>query len=119
MRAPSQARGQGSFLAGRTLAKVEAVAAEISAVGGLAEAAQVDALEEDAIEKHAAAVVETAGSIDVLFNALGMEDSQGTALLDMSLEEFAHPVRIATRAPFLTARAVARHMQGARTVGAL
>jgi 3-oxoacyl-[acyl-carrier protein] reductase len=39
-----------------------------------------------------------------------MEDIQGTALLDMSLEDFAQPVIIATRTQFLTARAVARRM---------
>jgi 3-oxoacyl-[acyl-carrier protein] reductase len=45
-----------------------------------------------------------------LFNAIGMEDIQGTPLLDMPLEDVAHPVIVATRTQFLTARAVARRM---------
>lgn len=44
--------GADLFLAGRTRARVESVAEEISAAGGVAEAAEVDALDEDAIEKH-------------------------------------------------------------------
>jgi hypothetical protein len=40
--------GAGVFLAGRALAKVDAVAKNLSAAGLLAEAAQVDALNEEA-----------------------------------------------------------------------
>lgn len=40
--------GASVFLAGRMLAKVDAVAKDISAAGLLAEAAQVDALNEEA-----------------------------------------------------------------------
>ncbi len=104
--------GANVFLAGRTLTRVEAVAEEISAAGGTAEAARVDARDEIAVEEHVAAVAEKAGRIDVLFNAIGMEDVQGTPLLDMPLEDFAHPVIVATRTQFLTARAVARRMVG-------
>ncbi len=56
--------GAKVFLAGRTRAKLDAVAKEISAAGGAAEIAQVDALDEQAVEKHAAAVAEKAGGIN-------------------------------------------------------
>jgi 3-oxoacyl-[acyl-carrier protein] reductase len=102
--------GARVFLAGRTLARVEAVAEEISATGGKAEAAQVDALDEQAVEEHIGEVAGKAESINILFNAIGMEDVQGTPLLDMPLEDFAHPVIVATRSQFLTARVVARRM---------
>lgn len=102
--------GAGVFLAGRTLAKVEAVAEEISAAGGAAEAARVDALDEQAVERHIDEVAGKAEHIDVLFDAIGMEDIQGAPLLDMPFEDFAHPVLVATRTQFLTARAVARRM---------
>lgn len=102
--------GARVFLVGRTLAKLDAVAKEIIAAGGSAETAQVDALDEQAVERHAGTVADKAGRIDVLFNAIGMEDVQGTPLLDMSLEDFVHPVVTATRSQFLTARAVARRM---------
>jgi 3-oxoacyl-[acyl-carrier protein] reductase len=102
--------GAKVFLAGRTLAKVEAVVKEIAATGGVAEAAQVDALDEQAIEDHIAKIVEKAGRIDILFNAIGMQDVQGKPLTEMSLEDFTRPITIATKTQFLTARAVARRM---------
>jgi 3-oxoacyl-[acyl-carrier protein] reductase len=102
--------GAHLFLAGRTLAKVEAVAEEITAAGGMAETAQVDVLDEEAVDKHIGNVAERARRIDILFNAIGMQDVQGKPLHEMSLEDFARPITIATTTQFLTARAVARRM---------
>jgi NAD(P)-dependent dehydrogenase (short-subunit alcohol dehydrogenase family) len=102
--------GAKLFLAGRTLARVEAVAQEIATTGEVAETAQVDALDEQAVAEHVSKVVEKAGHIDILFNAIGMQDVQGKLLSEMSLEEFARPIMIATRTQFLTARAVAQYM---------
>jgi NAD(P)-dependent dehydrogenase (short-subunit alcohol dehydrogenase family) len=102
--------GARVFLAGRTRATVEHVAEEIVAGGGSAEAAQVDALDEDAVDRHADAVVEAAGSLDVSFNAIGHGDVHGTPLIDMPAELFARPVQVAVRSQFLTTRAAARHM---------
>ena len=62
--------GAKVFLTGRHLATVEAVADEIRAAKGIAETAQVDALDEDAVEGHASAVLKKAGSIDVSFSAI-------------------------------------------------
>jgi 3-oxoacyl-[acyl-carrier protein] reductase len=102
--------GARVFLASRTLTKVEAVAREIFAAGGTAEAAQVDAFDEQAVEEHIGKVAEKAGNIDILFNAIGMQDVQGVPLIEMSLEDFTRPITIATRTQFLTARTAARHM---------
>ena len=102
--------GANVFLAGRTLGNVEAIAQEISASGGVAEAAQIDAMDEQAVEEHIGNVVERAGSIDILFNAIGMQDVQGKPLTQMSLDDFARPITIATRTQYTTARAVARYM---------
>lgn len=102
--------GAKVFLAGRTLSRLDVLAGEISAAGGVAETAQVDALDEQAVTGHADALAERTGGIDVSFNAIGMEDVQGTPLLDMPLEDFLHPVIVAMKTQLLTARAVARHM---------
>jgi 3-oxoacyl-[acyl-carrier protein] reductase len=102
--------GAKVFLAGRTRTKLDAVANEISVAGGAAETAQVDALDERSLEKHIVEVINKAGSIEVCFNAIGMEDVQGTPLIEMSLEDFSRPIRVATRTQFLTAKAVAPHM---------
>ena len=94
--------GARLFLAGRTLATLDAVAREISAAGGAAETAHVDALDKPSVEQYIAAVAKKAGGIDVSFNAIGLEDVQGTPLIEMSLADFAHPITIAcARYPFL------------------
>jgi 3-oxoacyl-[acyl-carrier protein] reductase len=98
------------FLAGRTIARLDEVAEEIIASGGVAETAQVDALDEAAVEKHADAVAEKAGGIDVSFNAIFNDDVQGKLLAEMPFEHFARPITKATSNQFLTSRAVARHM---------
>jgi 3-oxoacyl-[acyl-carrier protein] reductase len=115
--------GEGArvFLAGRTPATLEAVAQELSRAGGAVETAQVDALDERAVDEHADAVAEKAGGIDVSFNAIGHGDVQGVPLIDMSFEDFARPVEVAMRTQFLTTRAAARHMtrQGSGVIMAI
>jgi 3-oxoacyl-[acyl-carrier protein] reductase len=98
--------GAKVFLVGRTLATLEEVAEEFRSAGGVAEMAQVDALDEKAVEEHADEVAEKAGGIDISFN----EDVQGAPLSEMSFDDFARPITKAMRNQFLTARAVARHM---------
>jgi NAD(P)-dependent dehydrogenase (short-subunit alcohol dehydrogenase family) len=104
--------GASVFLAGRRLDVLRRLADEISVSGGQAEAAELDALEEQAVEEHADSVVQAAGHIDVSFNAIGHGDVHGMPLLDMPYEDFARPVETAVRSLFLTARAAARRMLG-------
>jgi NAD(P)-dependent dehydrogenase (short-subunit alcohol dehydrogenase family) len=63
--------GARLFLTGRSVAKVDAVAGEIVAAGGVAEAARVDALDEKAVGEHLDTVVERAGGVDISINAIG------------------------------------------------
>src|SRR2546426_1375728 len=102
--------GARVFLAGRTRARLDKVAGEISAAGGAAGTAQVDAWDEGAVDEHADAVAEKAGGIDVSFNAIGHGDVHGTPLVEMAFDDSARPITTAMRAQFLTARAAARHM---------
>lgn len=104
--------GEGArvFLAGRGRESLDRVAADIARAGGVAETAQVDALDEAAVEAHAAGVAARAGGIDISFTAIGHGDVHGTPLLEMPYDEFARPVHNAIRAQFLTARAAARQM---------
>ena len=92
------ADGARLFLAGRTLAKVEALADEINAGGGEAEAAEVDALDEAAVRAHADAVAAKAGRIDVTFNAISIRgDLQGTRVIDMATEDVLTPILTGAR----------------------
>ena len=55
--------GANLFLTGRHLAPVEVVAKDIVAAGGSAEAAEVDALDEHAVDKHLESVTDKAGRV--------------------------------------------------------
>jgi NAD(P)-dependent dehydrogenase (short-subunit alcohol dehydrogenase family) len=102
--------GARVYLAGRTQAKLDKVAEDIRSAGGVAETAQVDALDEQAVDRYVDAVAEKAGGIDISFNVISYDDVQGTPLAEMALEDFERPVMTAVRTQFLTSRAAARHM---------
>ena len=91
---------------------METVARDIVSAGGVAEAAEVDALEERAIDKHLQSVVAKAGRIDISFNAIGNRPMKylGASLVDMDLKQFSMPITSETTAYFLTARLAARRM---------
>jgi NAD(P)-dependent dehydrogenase (short-subunit alcohol dehydrogenase family) len=88
---------------------LEAVARDISDAG-VAETAQVDALNKQAVESYLGEVVRTAGSIDISFNVIGLEDDQGVLLVEMAQEPFMLPVMNAVASHFLTATAAVRYM---------
>jgi NADP-dependent 3-hydroxy acid dehydrogenase YdfG len=69
--------GAKVFLAGRTREPLEALAADIAAAGGFAEATVLDALDEQAVDEHVREVASRAGSIDVSFNLASREDKLG------------------------------------------
>jgi 3-oxoacyl-[acyl-carrier protein] reductase len=101
--------GASVFLAGRTRAKLDAVAGEIRADGSMVDTASVDALDERAVDEFVDAVAGRAGSIDISFNAIGYGDVQ-QPLTEISVDDFTKPITTAMRTQFLTTRAAARHM---------
>lgn len=102
--------GSRVFLAGRTRATLEVVAEAIRASGGAAETAEIDALDEQAVDRHADAVAAEAGGIDISFNLITHPHTHGTPLAEMQVDDFMAPLETAARTTFLTARAAARHM---------
>jgi NAD(P)-dependent dehydrogenase (short-subunit alcohol dehydrogenase family) len=111
------ANGARVFLTGRSVEAISALAGEIVNAGGSAEVAQVDALDEVAVEGHLDAVLATAGSVDVSFNAIGIPQHgiQGIPLSELSVEAFVRPIVTYTKAHFVTARAAGRRMVGQRS----
>ena len=103
--------GARVHLAGRTQASLDAVAEDIRAAGGEAETAEVDALDERAVDAHADAVAARAGSLDISFNLIDHGVVQGTPMAEMDVDDYVQPVATAVRSQFLTARAAARHMK--------
>jgi NAD(P)-dependent dehydrogenase (short-subunit alcohol dehydrogenase family) len=111
------AEGARVFLTGRQPAAVEVVAKEIVAAGGSASAAQVDALDEAAVDEHLGHVAGAAGRLDISFNAIGIPDQEilGTPLVDQDVARFAMPITAYATSYFLTARLAARRMIPARS----
>ncbi len=104
--------GARVFLTGRNLSKVDAVTKEIMAAGGKSESAQVDALDEQAVDRHLQSVIDMAGRIDISFNAVGIPQTkiQGVPLIELDVEQFSLPIATYARSYFLTARLAARRM---------
>jgi NAD(P)-dependent dehydrogenase (short-subunit alcohol dehydrogenase family) len=104
--------GANLFLTGHHLAPVEVVAKEVVAAGGSAEAAEVDALDEQAVDKHLQSVIDQAGRVDISFNAVGMPNTNilGVPLVELDIDQFSLPITAYTRSYFLTARMAARRM---------
>ena len=100
------------FLTGRLWAPVEAVAKDIVSAGGSAEAAEVDALDEQAVDKHLQFVIDQAGRVDISFNAVGIPDTKilGVPLVQLDLEQFSLPITTYATSYFLIARLAARRM---------
>ena len=100
------------FLTGRHLAPVEAVAREVAAAGGSAAAAEVDALDERAVDQHLESVIDTAGRVDISLNAVGIPNAGilGVPLVDLDAEQFSLPLAAYATSYFLTARLAARRM---------
>jgi 3-oxoacyl-[acyl-carrier protein] reductase len=102
--------GARVFLAGRTLDKLEQLAEELRSDGGFVETAQVDALDQAAVDKHADDVVAEAGTLDISVNVITHPHTFGTPMAEMSVDDFMAPIETAARTTFLTAQAAARHM---------
>ena len=104
--------GAKLFLTGRHLAPVEVVAKDVVSAGGSAEAAEVDALDEQAVDRHLQSVIDKAGRVDISFNAVGISNTEivGVPLAELDVEQFSLPIATYTRSYFLTARLAARRM---------
>jgi 3-oxoacyl-[acyl-carrier protein] reductase len=102
--------GAKVFLVGRTLSPLDRVASEIAADGGEAETAELDALDERAVNDHADDVAKRAGGLDISFNLITHPHTHGVPFHEMNADDFMAPVEVAVRTLFITARAAARHM---------
>ena len=98
--------GAQVFLTGLRRAPLEEIAGEINLAGGSAAVAQVDSLDEKAMDQHLQQVVEQTGRIDISFNAAGIHDARslGVPLVELDAALFSQPIADYTRSFFLTAR---------------
>ena len=102
--------GAHVHLAGRSPDALERVAEDIRTDGGVVQPAQVDALDERAVDEHTDKVAAESGGIDVLLNVISHHSVHGTPMTEMSVDDFCGEVGTMVRTTFLTWRAAARHM---------
>lgn len=102
--------GARVFLTGRDSGALEKAATGIRADGGQADTAIVDAMKADEVNAHIEDMLGKAGTIDISFNLIGLQDAQNIPLVDMELEDFVRPVNIAMHTQFLTTTAAGRVM---------
>ena len=95
--------GARVFLAGQCACRLDALAADLTAAGGEAEAADVDPLDPRAVVAHADAVADRVGRIDVTCNAVGLRHARDD-------DEATY-----TRAQAVTTTAAARYMARQRS----
>src|SRR6185436_16882170 len=103
--------GAKVYVTARNLDAVKALAREIIANGGRAEAVQVDALNEAEIDDFLKKVVSDNGKLDVVFNGIGvgyneMGGRPPTTLA--TLEQFMAPMQKICGSQFLTSRVAAK-----------
>jgi 3-oxoacyl-[acyl-carrier protein] reductase len=104
--------GARVHLAGRTRARLEAVAKDIGDAAGVAE---VDALDGRAVADHADQVAAATGGIDIAVNAVSFPFVHGRPFAEVAVEEVMHPIDGFLRTNLITAQAVARHMTARRS----
>src|SRR5215472_3238386 len=107
------AEGARVFLAGRTKATLEAVAGQITAAGGEAQTALVDALDDAGVNRYFDFVAKQAGKIDIVIDLTGpiaSDYGNGKVAVELPVDEFMAALTTIVRSHFITARAAARHM---------
>jgi 3-oxoacyl-[acyl-carrier protein] reductase len=102
--------GAKVFLTGRNLTSVQIVADDILKSGGKAEVDLVDGLDEIAINRHIEKVIEKAGTVDISFNAIGVDLVQNIPLINIEMNDFVQPITMTMQTRFLTAKAAAKSM---------
>lgn len=97
--------GAEVHLTGRRQDPLDEVAHRISSAGGVAHVAVLDVVDRDAVDRHAAAVADRGGGIDVCFDATFNDDIQGTPLAEMPVGDVMQPVAKAVTSTFNVATA--------------
>jgi NAD(P)-dependent dehydrogenase (short-subunit alcohol dehydrogenase family) len=80
------ARGSHRVSHGPPACPVGVIAEEIVSAGEAADAAEVDALDQQAVDEHLQSMIDMAGRVDISFDAIGIspkEEEQGTLLIDL------------------------------------
>ncbi|MBA3828189.1 MAG: SDR family oxidoreductase [Taibaiella sp.] len=114
--------GAKVYVTARNLDSVKALAKDIKANGGRAEAAKVDALNETEIDNFLKEVVADNGKLDIVFNGIGVNYSEMGGRPPTTLatfEQFMTPIEKICGSQFLTSRVAAKYMMQTRSEGTI
>ncbi|NIG56542.1 SDR family oxidoreductase [Chitinophaga sp. Cy-1792] len=114
--------GARVYVTAKNLEKVSALANDINASGGWAEAGMVDAMDETHIDSYLQQVVAANGRLDMVFNGIGSyykDAGSGTPTTVATFEQFLHPLQKICGSQFLTSRVAARYMMQTKSEGTL
>lgn len=109
------AEGAQVFLSGRANPGLHEVARQITAAGGAAHVAVIDAEDATAVDAYVEGIAREAGSIDIVCNVIGPrvgDYGNGKPAMQMTIDEFMVPLTTFVKSEFITSRAAARHMVG-------
>jgi len=114
--------GAKVYVTARNLDAVKALAKEINAAGGRAEAARVDALNETEIDNFLKKVAAENGKLDVVFNGVGLTYAEMGGRPPTTLATFQHfmaPMEKICGSQFLTSRTAAKYMMQTQSEGTI
>jgi NAD(P)-dependent dehydrogenase (short-subunit alcohol dehydrogenase family) len=104
------AAGAKVFLTGRNLSIVQKTADAILASGGRVEVNEVDGFDAKAINAHLENIIRKEDTINISFNAVGVDVVQNIPLVDISPVDFVTPITQTMQTRFLTAIAAGKVM---------
>jgi NAD(P)-dependent dehydrogenase (short-subunit alcohol dehydrogenase family) len=114
--------GAKVYVTARNLDAVKALAREIKASGGSAEAAKVDVLNETEIDYFLKEVISANGKLDIVFNGIGVNYNEmgGRPPTTMAtFEQFMAPMAKICGSQFLTSRVAAKYMMQTQSQGTI
>jgi NAD(P)-dependent dehydrogenase (short-subunit alcohol dehydrogenase family) len=114
--------GAKVYVTARNLDAVKVLAQEINATGGRAEAARVDALNENEIDNFLKKVISDNGRLDVVFNGIGLSYAEMGGRPPTTLATFEHfmaPMEKICGSQFLTSRVAAKYMLQTQSEGTI
>jgi len=110
------------YVTARNLDAVKALAKDIKANGGNAEAGKVDALNETEIDNFLKKVVTDNGKLDVVFNGIAVDYSEmggRPPATVATFEQFMAPMQKICGSQFLTSRVAAKYMMQIKSQGTI
>ncbi|HEV2478138.1 MAG TPA: SDR family oxidoreductase [Puia sp.] len=116
------AHGAKVYVTARNEAAVKALADQIKAAGGHAEAAKVDAQNEAEIENVVKKIVAANGALDIVFNGIGASYTEmggRPPTTQATFEQFMAPIEKIVGSQFLTSRIAAKYMIETRSAGTI